>query len=423
MKRIMVGAIGLSLVLTGNVWAQDAMTEQYHDMLRDSGSDMSLSGASSSDTASEGGVGCGPVRIHPSLSISVERDSNPNDASSHEKGATSINFTPALDAQIKGNNWDAILRGWYTYDWYLDQSSTEKKVLERQYYGEEFGLNFQSPRGTKLSLDEYYEFQQRNSEVWLSSGSGLYNAAWGDRQEFRLSAALNQPLGEKTGLNVGAGMTDYSFDIASLYGWTDYSASLGLSRQLSEKTDVVVDFGYDLQNSDNANSDSSSFNGMLGIQSRPSPKTSYKAEVGVMSYDYNNGEYNATSWKYNLSGNWIVIPQLLTASLSGSSSYQPSETDLNDFALVQTIQGGLSYQFTSRFSTDITGIYNREKYHAADYENNLVSAYARLNYALTKYAKFFIGADYTKNISSSDSLPYSYSYNREFVEAGVVLRY
>ena len=422
MKRIMVGAIGLSLVLTGNVWAQDAMTEQYHDML--SSSDMSISGASSSATASEGGVGCGPVCVHPSLSISVERDSNPNDAASHEKGATSINFTPALDAQLKGNNWDAILRGWYTYDWYLDQSSTEKKVLERQYYGEDFGLNFQSPRGTKLSLDEYYEFQQRNSEVSVPYGSGLnYNAAWGDRQEFRASAALNQPLGEKTGLNVGAGVDSYSFDIAGLYGSTDYAASLGLSRQLSEKTDAIVDFGYDLQNSENAPSDSHSYNGMVGIQSRPSPKTSYKAEVGVMTYDYNNGEYNATSWKYNLSGNWIVVPQLLTASLSGSSSYQPSEVDLTDYALVQTIQGGLNYQITSRFSTDITGVYNREKYHKADYENNLVSAYARLNYALTKYAKLFLGVDYTKNISSADALPYSYSYNREFVEAGVVLRY
>ena len=149
-----------------------------------------------------------------------------------------------------------------------------------------------------------------------------------------------------------------------------------------------------------------------------------------MGYDYNNGANTAYAPTYSLSGNWL-LSQRLAASLNGTANYQPSETDQNNYTLVDTFAAGLTYQATTRLSTSLNAIYRREDYGKTDIGtdkkrlDNEFDAYGRANYRFYRYASVFVGVDLSKDVSSinGSTVNPGDSYNRLFLEAGVSLRF
>lgn len=371
------------------------------------------------------GLHYGPLRISPELSISYTHDSNPTYTEHDAKGVSAIHIQPLLDLTLNGNGWSAYGRGWLTRDWYLGSvDPTYEDTIAKQHYGETVGFNLESPRGNRLSLTEFFEYQNRNNVVTATGPAGVYNASWQDRYSFILGSSFETKLSELTGLNVGASYSDLWYDNPTLYGWQDVGGTIGFSRLLTEKSDLVLDFGYDDQMSDGSSGESRSYRVMAGFGSRPTAKSSYRAEVGVMRYDFSDGSASAVSPTYNFSGDWRLTERL-SANVSGSSIYQPSETDQNNYTLVDSLTAGLTFQPTRRLTTSVNLIYRREDYARVDAGegkkrlDNQVDVYARASYQLFRYTSVFVGADLSKDMSSIDED----SYNRIFLETGVNLRF
>ena len=369
------------------------------------------------------GIHWGPLRVLPSVNLSLYRDFNPTYVKpGDEKGATAFRVEPILDLIFKGNGWGVTGRGWFSRDWYLGADSPYRDIIERQYYGENLGFYLESPRGTRVTLTESYEFQNRDD--YVAGGGGVYNASWQDRTTARVGAALDQPLGEKTVLRAGVNYSDLQYDSDSLYGWRSIGGTLGLGRKLTAKTDVLLDGGYERQTSDGAANSSSSYRITTGLGSRENAKSSYRAEVGMMGYDYDGGSANATTWTYSLSGAW-KFSERLSGTLSGSANYQPSEVDANNYSTVNALGAGLVFDTTRRVKTTFSVVYRREDYARTDpvYDetrlDNQFSLYLRTSYQFYRYARVFINAEFSKNLSSIGD----YDYNRLFLETGINLRF
>jgi hypothetical protein len=375
---------------------------------------------------SEVGFRWGPLSVLPSVNLSLYRDFNPTYAKpGDEKGATAFRAEPVLDLAFKGNGWGVSGRGWFSQDWYLGTDAPYRNIIERQYYGENLGFFLESPRGSRVTITESYEFQNRDDYVSaLSSGGTTYNASWQDRTTARLGVALDQPLGEKTVLRAGVNYSDLEYDSDALYGWQSLGGTLGFGRKLTGKTDVLLDGGYDRQTSDGAANSSSSYRITTGLGSRDTVKSSYRATVGMMGYDYDNGSAQATTWTYGLSGAW-KFSERLSGTLSGSANYQPSEVDRNNYSTVNALGAGLVFDATRRVKTTFNVVYRREDYARADPVygetrlDNQFSLYARASYQFYRYARLFINAEFTKNLSSIGD----YDYNRLFLETGLNLRF
>jgi len=369
------------------------------------------------------GIHWGPLNVLPSVNLSLYRDFNPTYAKTgDEKGATAFRAEPILDLVFKGNGWGVTGRGWFSRDWYLGTDSPYRNIIERQYYGENIGFFIESPRGTRVTITESYEFQNRDN--YVAGGGGVYNASWQDRTTARVGAVLDQPLGEKTVLRAGVNYSDLQYDSDSLYGWKSLDGTLGLSRKLTEKTDALLSGGYERQTSDGSANSSSSYRITTGLGSRNTAKSSYRAEVGMMGYDYDGGSANVTTWTYSLSGAWKFSDRF-SGTLSGSANYQPSEVDQNNYSTVNTIGAGLVFDATRRVKTTVNVVYRREDYARPDPVygetrlDNQVSLYWRTSYQFYRYARVFLNAEFSKNFSSIGD----YDYNRLFLETGINLRF
>ena len=379
---------------------------------------------SASDGLDKGaGLHFGPLRVSPELSVSYFHDSNPTYVENGAKAVNGIRAEPSLNLLLTGNGWDAYARVWVDKNWYLG-STTNKDLLDKDYYGESAGFNLETPQGNRFSLNESFDFQNRSSYVAGSTPSGTYNASWQDRYFFTLGSMLDLRLGEKTGMSVGGSYSDLWYENPILYGMQDAGATLGFNRKLTEKSNILIDFGADNQWSDGSSGESQSYRALVGVGSQPTAKSSYRAEVGIMGYSFNNGADTAFGPTYNLSGNWRVS-QRLSAHVSGSASYQPSETDQNNYTLVDTIGAGLTFEATSRLTTSLDAVYRREDYAKTDMGadekrlDNLVDLNGRVSYRLFRYTSVFVGADFGRNTSTI----MDESYNRLFLETGMDVRF
>jgi hypothetical protein len=378
------------------------------------------------------GLRVGPLRILPSVSLGLAYDSNPTYASRDEKSETIFRVSPVLDLLLRGNGWSANGRGWMLYDTDLNRSGAYADIIQKAHYGESLGVHVESARGTRLTLTEMYEYQNRNDYVAISTGAGTYNASWQDRQSWILGGSIDQPLGEKTACSAGASYSLLTYDNAGLYDWSAYSGTLGFRRQLTSKTDLALDGSASLQTSEGNAADSTEYQALIGLASRATAKVNYKAQVGARFYDYGGGGgEQAASWTYNLSGAWRATSRL-AFTLAGSADYQPSELDQNNYSSVETLMAGMTYQATRRLTASLSGIYRLEEWQRqfagfdalgnpliADRLDNQVSLYGRLNYQLEKHVGLFVGADVTQNESSFTGA----DYDRLFLEAGVNIRF
>lgn len=363
----------------------------------------------------------GPLRILPELSVSYVHDSNPTYAPNGAKAINSIQVKPQVDLLLKGNGWNAFGNVWLTHDWLLGSgNAVYRDTVAKAHYGETLGFQLESARGSRLTLTESYEYLNYQDIV----GTVAANDSWQDRYLLVLGAQFDTPLGEHTGMNLGAKYSDLWYDNPLLSGWQDAGVTLGFSRHLTPKSDLLLSLGYDNQWSDGSDGESRCYRALVGLGTHPSAKTSVRAEVGIMEYSFDTGADTAESWTYNLLGNWRIARRL-SADVSGTANFQPSETDNNNYTLVQKLAAGLTFEATTRLTTSLNAFYRREAYAKVDAVaaekrlDNEVGLSARANYRLFRYTSVFVGADCSKNTSTIED----YNYIRTILQSGVNIRF
>lgn len=364
----------------------------------------------------------GPLRILPELSVSYVHDSNPTYVPNGAKAINSIQVKPQVDLLLKGNGWNAFGNAWMTHDWLLgDVDPAYRDTVAQAHYGETLGFQLESARGSRLTLTESYEYLNYQDIV----GTAAANDSWQDRYLLVLGAQFDTPLGEHTGMNLGAKYTDLWYDNPLQAGWQDAGVSLGFSRHLTPKSDLLLSFGYDNQWSDGSNGESRCYRALVGLGTHPSAKTSVRAEVGIMEYSFDNGADTAVSWTYNLLGNWRIARRL-SANVSGTANFLPSEyTDQINYTLEQVVSAGLTFEATTRLTTSLNAFYRREAYAKVDAVadekriDNQVGLSARANYRLFRYTSVFAGVDYGKNTSTIAD----YDYRRTILQSGVNIQF
>ena len=414
MARMTVAILGLCGLMAAMASAQAQSEFMSAEELPDS----SGQGASAKDA----GLHFGPLQVKPELDASYFHDTNPTYLEHGANAVDGVRVEPMLDLILTGNGWNAYARGWLAKDWYLG-SVTNIDAVASEHYGESAGFTYVTPQDTRFSLTEMYEYWNGDNYAPSTGPRGTYNASFGDRYSFSLGAALGTRLGEKTGMTVGTTYSDLWYANPALVGWQDVGGTLGFSRKISDLSSVLLDFGVDDQSSDGGDGDSQSYRVLAGFGSRLSAKTSYQAEVGFMGYEFNNGERTAFAPTYNLSGIWAVSERL-SAHVSGTARYQPSELDGNNYTLVDTISAGLEWKATRRLTTTLDATYSREDYGKADpgrnkQRDNQVDLSGRATYHVFHYTSVFVGAEYGRDDSTIDEN----SYRRLFLETGVALRF
>jgi len=377
------------------------------------------------------GVHVGPISISGSMDVGVYWDSNPAYASgkygSDVRSATALRFDPEITLAIKKLDWDATLRSWYTYDYFLDPSSGSfKDIIDQKNYGEDFSLNFYSPRGTHLNFTESYELEDRMDVVNVpSANGGVINASWQPRQNITVGGKVDTPVGEKTTINAGLNGTDLIYNNPALYDWRALNGSLGVARQITPKTDLCLNLTDSIQKGSGVSGMDELWCVSIGARSHNTTHITYKIDAGFMGYSFNNGEYTDSGLFYDASATWSINSRL-TATLSGGAAIQPTESATNNYTLNQSIALGLSYVATRRLTTTFNAVYSHADYNGEPQRNPITDAlatrdddqvalYARADYRLQRHVGLFLSAEYTKNLSSIDF----YDYDRFFVEAGV----
>ena len=142
-----------------------------------------------------------------------------------------------------------------------------------------------------------------------------------------------------------------------------------------------------------------------------------------MTYQFNNGAKSAVAPTYSLSGVW-EISERLSAHVSGSAAYQPSENSTNNYTVVDVFSAGLAFKPMHRLTTTLDASYRRESYGIAMADgskrhDNEVDLTSRATYRVYRYTDLFVGAEFGRNTSSV----VNDSYNRLYLETGVDVRF
>jgi hypothetical protein len=346
----------------------------------------------------------GALQVIPELDLAYVYDSNPTYSQDDTHAASSIRGRPQVGILFLGNDWRLDGKGWMSREWLLGSVDSDYQDAANTFtYGEVLKLKVGAPDATQFMVNESYECQNRKDTVVVAD-SGNTNR-WPDRNLFTLGAGVDKPLGERTSLRAGAAYSDLWYDTTNFFGWQDVGVMLGMNRRFSEKSDVILDLGYDNQQSDAPEGGvSRCYKVLVGMGSRRTAKTAYRAQVGLMSYSYDDGHATAESWTYRLMGSWRVTPRLML-DLSGDARFQPSETEQSNYILAQTLGAGLTFEATSRLTTGVRALYIRQaagEEDAGDQQrvDDQVNGQVRADYRLLQYTRVYVSVESMRNQSS-----------------------
>jgi hypothetical protein len=361
------------------------------------------------------------LTVSPYVNLEYNYDSNVNlDRNEYDDSYLTVN--PGVDLTYTGNDWGLSGNAWYGYDKYLDYDE-----LDEPRYGESLKFYTESAKGWRLVLGESY-MKSKSNDSLLDGGRGI----WRERDIFELSGALSYQVSEKTGVTLTGLYSDLNYKndndmYGELYGWQEWSVGLELAHRLTEKSNFLVNGGYQEYESDGARgieSESTGYSLMAGFGSRATERISYRALTGASWFDYANGD-QLTGWTYSLDANWL-INRKWAASVAGSSYFQPSETEVNQAMQVYTISGGLTYRPFRRFTARMDLGYRREENEysrdvagLSDKTDDILSVRFRADYQLQRYVSLYGALEY-QDWQSDDGIR---EYDRFLGTLGVKFRY
>jgi hypothetical protein len=367
------------------------------------------------------------LSVSPYVNLEYTYDSNVNYSDGDEEGDHMISINPGIDLNYKGNDWGLNGNVWYRRSMYH-----ENDRLDKDSFGENMDFFWESPKGLSILLGESWTLSDQSDSLTSDSGG---QGLWRGRNQFDITAAVAYNLSEKTSVTLHGMYSDMWYDndqdeYGALYGWSEVSVGLGLSRQLTAKSNFLLNGSYQEYTSDGAqggvSSDSTGYTTMAGFGSRATERIKYNLLAGVSMFDYAGGD-EMQSFVYNANVSW-KISHKLSATFAGSSQYQPSEREANQATQNYTATVGLSHQTTRRLTTSVDLAYRREENeYDYDYGNGVKSSEhddrysVRLmaRYKLRKYVSLYAGveSEYQKSQEETDE------FDRYRGTLGVNLRY
>jgi len=359
------------------------------------------------------------LSVSPYVNLEYEYDSNV-DYDKNEYSDSILRVTPGVDLTYTGNDWGLSGNGWYSYDKYLDYNE-----LDGNRYGESLRFYREAAKGWRLMLGQRYTKDDQNDSI-IDGGRGL----WREREETEWNGALAYELSEKTEVTLSGMFSDISYandgDMYSdLYGWQEWSVGLEVAHRLTEKSNLLLNGSYQEYESDGAkgiSSESTGYTLMGGFGSRATERITYRALTGVSWFDYAEGD-QMQGWTYSLDANWI-INRKVAASISGSSYFQPSESEMNQAMQVYALSAGLTYRPMRKLSTRFDVAYRREEseYATTDDEaltDDRYSLRVRTDYQLMRYVTVYGGLEYEDQISNNSDN----EFDRYRASLGLSFRY
>lgn len=345
------------------------------------------------------------LTVSPYVNLEYSYDSNVDYDSGSENSDGYFSINPGVDLTYQGNEWGLSGSAWYSRDQYLTFDE-----LDADRYGETLSFYRESAKGWRLLVEQSYLNSSQNDSI-IDGGRGLYR----DREQFTLTGALSYQLSERTGVTL-SGMyseLDYANDgnkYGTLYGNQHWTTGLQLSRKLTEKSNVLLSGSYNEQTSDGTQkvgtrktSDTSTgYSVMAGVGSRATKRITYSVMTGLEWFNYGDEDL-LMGWTYSLNANW-TITRKLAASVSGSSHYQPSESEANQAMQVYMLSAGLVYRPMRKLTTRFDMAYRREENEyavgpAGASTDDVFSVRTRADYELMRYASVYGGLEYETRFS------------------------
>ena len=393
----------------------------------------------------DGGFWIGPVNLSPTLDASVFYDSNPDEVSESRKrlmedaedydgdrfeSAVGYNIQPGLNVTLPGNRWSLISRLYYVYerdDSDYTRSPKDWSVSTALQGDTEGGLQWQVGQvWQQLSYEKYDEFSQE------------------DRQAFRLHGNLAKAVTEKSRVSLGANYSNVKYDDEFAYDTKYTTFSLGVSHQLTEKTDGIVSLAYGINESEDESSKAHQYNLSVGLGSRATEKLNYRALIGVSMYE--DFEYELPdgsredsesdySLSYDLSVNWRPTERI-SVNLTGGSSYEAAEDVRQDSLLAYTLVCSMNYRMFQRLQLSSGVAYRHEDYlrnvkrggedvftgtkeDGDPRKDDQINVFGNVTFGLNRYASLFLNGLYSVTDSDIDD----FDYDRYRISAGVALKY
>jgi len=345
------------------------------------------------------------LTVSPFVNLDYTYDSNVDYDADVENSDGMLSINPGVDLTYKGNEWGLSGSAWYSYDHYLTFDE-----LDADRYGESLSFYRESAKGWRLLVGQSYVNSSQNDSI-IDGGRGLYR----DREQFTLTGALSYELGERTGVTLSGMYSDLDYvndgnKYGTLYGNQQWTAGLQFSRKLTEKSNVLLSGSYNEQTSDGTQKvgtqktgdTSTGYNLMAGVSSRATKRITYSMMTGLEWFNYGDEDL-LMGWTYSLNANWLINKKL-AASVSGSSHYQPSESEANQATKVYMLSTGLSYQPMRKLMTRLDVAYRREENEydvgvAGASTDDVFSVRTRADYELMRYVSMYGSLEYETRFS------------------------
>ena len=430
-----------------------------------------LAAACRASAEDEGGIWLGPVNLSPTLDIGVFYESNPDEVNENRKqlmeaaeedrfdSTRGYNIQPGLNLLLPGNQWKLTGRAAYTFeDDDSDYSRSPKDWIES------LAFDGKTDGGTQWKLGQYAQ-QLSYKQVDEFSQD--------DRFGFGFNGMLGRQVTDKSGLSLGASYRLVDYEDAYLYDADYQQYTLGITHQLTERTDGILSLAYGINGADYDEvgsdreqdggrrrldvdiKDATYINASVGLGSRATEKLTYRALVGLTAfddfeYDYpeareylergqelDNEADTEYSFSYDMGLTWTPTERF-TLSLSGNSAYESSEDVRNNSMLAYSLICNASYRFFTRVLLSGGIAYRYEDYlrnvdedevdlftgtdaegQGQSRQDDLVNLYAGLTFGVTRYASLYVNGLYSVNDSTIDD----FDYDRYRISAGVALQY
>lgn len=385
------------------------------------------------------------MNLRPYVALSATYDSNVGSRSSDTEDDILWTVNPSLSLDYQGDNWSALLSGYYNYRAYCKDHSGTSEGNEHSY-GESLRINWSNSAGADAgwSLLLMESFQQISQADDLSTADARgYNS---DRQQVQFGVGLQRRFNEHWHADVNASYyyLDYmnTDNTVPAYGWQRWSAGAEAGFAPSQWTDFLIAGSYQGYSQDNADRsmsrigrdvsrESQGYTLQGGIGSYATERISYRVLAGWSRFEYGDGGVSDDGFTYTVSGNWNITDTLSTM-LMASSYYQPSEYEYASASRVDALSWGLAKSLVrSKLRATIDLTYRHEtNEHAdglnqnADYEIDMVTARLGLHYTLTRFLEVFAYGEYIRAWNDNgDNMQGFYDYDRWRLTLGLMLTY
>ena len=381
------------------------------------------------------------LTLRPYVSLSFTYDSNVDANYARQgKGGSKDDFlwtiSPALWLHYDGENWSAILSGFYNFRQYFN---SDHQNYNHHNFGEEFRWNWSNAapgeKGWSLVLGESYQQITMADDLVLDGGQNYS----GDSKKFQVAGAIQRQFNQYWHGDVNASYYWLNYDNDAnnrytYYGWDRVLVGAEVGFAPSKWTDILLNGSWQHYNQDNlegstydGSSQGLTFQG--GIGSYMTDRISYRLLAGWSQFEYAGGESKANGFVYTVSGNW-KIGETWNTMLLASSYYQPSERQHSSQSRVDAVSWGIAKVMVRgklRATFDIR--YRHETHESMtdsnwDYNLNIWTGRLGLDYTICRFMAVFANVEYQNSANDeAEKRNGAYDYDRWRATIGLRLQY